>query len=73
MTPDLRPLSGNVTYEVQDPKGNIVLLNTSVPLRKGVAGDHLNLSRHAMEGEWIIRFRYNVSYDVVSAWNFVAL
>ena len=61
MTPELRPLTGVVTYKVQDPKGNVILLKSDVILTKGVASGELFLNRNAMEGEYTISFDYKVS------------
>ncbi|XP_076814766.1 CD109 antigen-like isoform X2 [Clavelina lepadiformis] len=56
LTPDLRPLTGDVTYQVKDPNGNIVLLEENMVLSHGVAGGQLALNKDAENGEWEISF-----------------
>ena len=56
LKPDLKPFIGVVKYDVKDPNGNIVLLNTNVELTHGVAGGQISLSKDALPGMWKISF-----------------
>ncbi|CAK8680732.1 unnamed protein product [Clavelina lepadiformis] len=59
LKPDLRPLTGEVRYQVQDPNDNIVLLEDDVFLSHGVAGGELELNKDAVVGNWKITFFTN--------------
>ena len=54
LKPDLRPYTGNVTYQVMDPNDNIVLLENNAQLNHGVAGGEFSLNKDAFEGDWKI-------------------
>nr|CAB3229046.1 alpha-2-macroglobulin homolog precursor [Phallusia mammillata] len=56
LKPDLRPLLGNVSYSVEDPNGNTILLETDVVLEHGVAGSEFPLNKEAVKGNWKITF-----------------
>ena len=60
MTPDLKPLTGVVTFKVEDPKGNVIYLKPNVILTKGVAMDNLTLTKLAIEGEYTISVEHKV-------------
>ena len=62
LKPDLRPLTGEVRYQVQDPNDNIVLLEDDVFLSHGVAGGELDLNKDAVVGNWKITFFANVRF-----------
>jgi len=56
LSPDLRPLDGSVKYTVQDPKGNVLMMENNVELENGVAGGQFSLHENAQPGEYKIMF-----------------
>lgn len=56
LSSDLLPLNQSVSYEIKDPKDNVILLKKNQKLTSGVVSDELNLHPDSIKGNWKITF-----------------